>query len=385
MLKKLFIKNYKNINDSSVRNKYGIVAGTFGIISNLILGIIKIIIGILSNSISIIVDAINNISDMATSVLTIIGFKLSSKKPDKEHPYGHARYEYIFGLLIAIFMFIMGVLFARESIIKIINPVELKISMLTFIILVISIILKVIQMIVYLDFSKAIKSKTLKTNAIDTRNDILTTSIIFISLVIMYIFNINIDGYLGTFVSLFVIISSIKQIIEVIQPLVGIPPSKEQVKQIKNKLLSYDYVIGIHDLAIHNYGVNNDFITVHIELDSRLSLIEAHDLIDVIENDIKEKYGTEITIHIDPVIVGDKKIDKLKSQILTELKKLDKKIEIHDFRVIEGKKKDKILFDCVIPYEKDYTYNYLKKYLSEKITNDNKTYVFFIEIDRPYC
>ena len=385
MLKRMFIKNYKNINDIEVRNKYGVVAGTYGIITNLILGVIKVLIGVLSNSISIIADAINNISDMASSVLTIVGFKLAGKKPDKEHPYGHARYEYIFGLLIAIFMLVMGVFFAHESILKIMNPEELDISLITFIILIISILLKISQMIVYIDFSKSIKSDTLKTSAIDTRNDIISTSIILISMIVMFKYRINIDGYLGLLVSLFVIYSSIKVIIDVIQPLIGIPPSKEQVKEIKNKILSYDYVIGIHDLAIHNYGVNNDFITFHVELDSRLSLLEAHDLVDIIENNLRDKYNVEPTIHIDPVIVGNKKIDNLKKQIIKELKKLHKNIDIHDFRIIEGKKRDKILFDCVLPFEVDYTPNYLKNYLNERITSKDKTYLFFIEIDRPYC
>jgi len=384
MLKRLFIKNYKNVQDTSVRNKYGSVAGIFGIITNLILGIIKVIIGILSNSVSIIADAVNNISDMASSILTIIGFKLSNKKPDKEHPYGHARYEYIFGLLIALFMLIMGLYFAKESFIKILKPEKLNISIITYIILTISVLLKILQMIVYLDFSKSINSKTLMTSAIDTRNDIISTSIILISMIIMQIFKINIDGYLGFIVSLFVIYSSIKLIIEVIQPLIGIVPTKEQVDEISKKILSYDYVIGFHDLVIHNYGVNNDFITVHIEIDSRLSLLEAHDLVDVIENDLKEKYASDVTIHIDPVIVGNKRIDSFKKEVIKYLKEFDKELSIHDFRVVESKKRIKIIFDCVIPYERNYTRVKISNYLKQNI-KDDKEIIFIINIDRPYC
>ena len=197
MLKRIFIKNYKDVNDQKVRSSYGTLAGIFGIITNFILGVLKIIIGVISHSISIIVDAINNLLDMSSSILTIIGFKLSSKKPDKEHPYGHARYEYIFGLIISFLMFAIGVMFIRESIDKIINPQELVINTFVYIILIIAIILKVLQMLVYYDFSKSINSSTLKTSAVDTRNDIISTGSILISMIIMQIFNINIDGILG--------------------------------------------------------------------------------------------------------------------------------------------------------------------------------------------
>ena len=385
MIKQLFIKDYKNTSDNDVRSRYGIAAGIFGIITNLILSIIKIIIGVLTNSVSIVADAVNNMSDMASSVLTIVGFKLVNKKPDKEHPYGHARYEYIYGLLIAIVMIIIGFSFAKESILKIINPENLDITTLTFIVLGISIILKVIQMIVYLDFSKRIKSSTLKTSAIDTRNDIISTSVILLSMIIMKIYNINIDGILGLMVSLFIIYTSIKISIEVMQPLVGILPDKKQINQIKKLVLSYDEVLGIHDLVIHNYGVNNDFLTLHVELNSKLSLLEAHDLVDSIENELREKYNIDASIHVDPIIVGNKEIDKLKNRILVFLQELDKKIEIHDFRVIEGKKKTKVLFDCVLPFDKDYTYDDLILYLKEKMEDEKHHYSFYIEIDRPFC
>ncbi len=384
MLKKIFIKNYKNTNDNKVRNSYGKVAGIFGIITNTILAVIKLIIGIISNSISIMVDAVNSLFDMASSILTIVGFKLSSKKPDKNHPYGYARYEYVFGFIIALLMFALGVVFAKESIDKIIFPQKLIINKFIYIILIISIIIKVLQMIVYLDFSKSIHSTTLKTTAIDTRNDIMTTSAILISLIIMQIFDINIDGILGLIVSLFVIYSSYKMIRELLEPIIGIKPDKEKVDKIKNKILSYDYVLGIHDLVIHNYGVNNEFVTVHVEVDSSLSMIEAHDLLDEIENYFKEK-NIYITIHLDPVIVGDKKVDKIKNEITNTLKQFDEELSIHDFRMIEGNMQTKILFDCVIPYEKEYNEKDLVKYLKSNIKEENTKYLYLIEIDRPFC
>lgn len=385
MLKKLFIKNYENTADPIVRNQYGKVAGVFGIFTNFILGIIKLIIGIISHSVSIMADAANNIADMASSILTIIGFKLASKKPDKEHPYGHARYEYVAGFVIAILMLIMGLTFAKESIIKIFNPEDLVINSITYIILVIAIIGKFIQMLVYLDFSKAVDSNTLKANAIDTRNDIISTTAILITMIIMGIFKINIDGILGLAVSGFVIFSSINTIKEVLEPIIGIIPTKERIDEITTKLLSYDYVLGIHDLALHNYGVNNDFITVHVEIDSKMDILKAHDLIDNIERDFKEQLGTSLTIHMDPIVVGDEKIDKLYKRVIEALTKLDSDLHIHDFRVVEGYTHTNILFDCVVPFEKNYCLDDIVNHLNNYIKDENMIYHYVLEIDRPYC
>lgn len=385
MLKQIFIKDYKDVENPDVRNKYGSVAGIFGIISNLILGVIKLIIGFISNSVSIMADAANNISDTASSALTIVGFKLSNKKPDHDHPYGYARYEYVSGFVIAMFMLIMGLVFAKESITKIIKPESLVINMVTYIVLAIAIIGKGIQMLVYLDFAKAINSDTLKTTAVDTRNDIISTTAILISMIIMSIFKINIDGYLGLAVSIFVIYSSGKMIKEVLEPIIGIIPTKERVTQIRDKLLSYEYVQGIHDLVIHNYGVHNDFITVHVEIDASMNMIEAHDLMDNIENDFKQEMGIDLTIHMDPVVIGNEKVDAIKTMVVKAINRMDSELQIHDFRIVEGTTHTNILFDCVVPYEKDYTAEEIKIYLEKNIKSENETYYYVIEIDRPFC
>ena len=384
MLKKLFIKNYKNTDDPEVRNQYGKVAGVFGIFTNIILGIVKLIIGIISNSVSIMADAANNIADTASSILTIIGFKLSSKKPDKDHPYGYARYEYVAGFVIAIMMLIMGLTFAKESVIKIFNPEELVINWITYLILVIAIIGKGIQMLVYLDFSKAINSNTLKANSVDTRNDIISTTAILISMIIMGIFEINIDGLLGLIVSGFVIYSSIGMIKEVLEPIIGIVPTEEQVKEISEKILKYEYVEGIHDLVIHNYGVHNDFATVHVEIDSKMDIMKAHDMMDNIEKDFRDNLGIALTIHMDPIVVGDPKIDMLQTKVIQAIHKLDPELKIHDFRVVQGFTHTNILFDCIVPFEKNHTQDSLIEYLNKEIIPENEIYYYIIEIDRPF-
>ena len=384
MLKRLFIKNYKNTDDPGVRNQYGKVAGVFGIFTNIILGIIKLIIGMISNSVSIIADAANNIADTASSILTIIGFKLSSKKPDKDHPYGYARYEYVAGFVIAIMMFIMGLTFAKESMVKIFNPEELVINWITYLILVIAIIGKGIQMLVYLDFAKAINSNTLKANSVDTRNDIISTTAILISMIIMGIFKINLDGILGLAVSGFVIYSSIGMIKEVLEPIIGIVPTEEQVKEITEKILSYEYVEGIHDLVIHNYGVHNDFVTVHVEIDSKMDIMKAHDMMDNIEKDFRDELGIALTIHMDPIVVGDPLVDALQTKVVQAIHKLDKDLKIHDFRVVKGFSHTNILFDCIVPFEKEHNEESLKEYLMKEIVPEKEIYFYVIQIDRPF-
>lgn len=384
MLKRLFIKDYKNTSDPNVRNAYGKVAGVFGIFTNLILGIIKFIIGIISNSVSIMADAINNIADTASSILTIIGFKLANKKPDKEHPYGYARYEYVSGFVIALLMFIMGLTFAKESIVKIFNPEELTINTVTYVILIIAIVAKLIQMFVYLDFAKAINSNTLKTNAIDTRNDIISTTTILISMIIMGIFKINIDGYLGLVVSGLIIYSSIGLIREVLEPIIGIIPTEERIEEVTKKLLSYDCVRGIHDLRIHNYGVHNDFITVHVEINSDMDMIKAHDLMDNIEKDFKKDLGTDLTIHMDPVDISNPVANKLYDLVKQSLLTFDIELEMHDFRIVEGPTHTNILFDVIVPFEKNYTVEEITKHLNKQIIPEKGTYYYVINIDRPY-
>ena len=384
MLKQLFIKDYKDTQNPKVRGRYANVAGVYGVVTNLILGLAKLFVGSLSHSVSIIADAANSLSDCATSVLTIIGFRLAGKKPDHEHPYGHARYEYVAGFVIALFMLAMGCVFAKESIAKIISPQELVISRLTYVMLFLAIIGKVSQMFVYSDFAKAIGSKTLEANAQDTKNDIVSSSAIFVAMLVMGVFKVNVDGYLGLAVSVFVIVSSLSTLKEELEPIIGIVPTPQRVKEITDALMSYDVVIGIHDLAIHNYGVHNDFVTVHVEVDASMSMLDAHDKIDNIERDFRNRMGIALTIHMDPVIVGDPKLDALKVKVGDALSKLDPTLHFHDIRMVDGPSHTNVVLDCEVPQDKDYSSEFIADYLSRNVKGDNPLY-FVVEIDRPLC
>ena len=383
MLKKLFIKNYEDVENPKVRNRYGVVAGALGIFSNILLFIIKLIIGFVANSITIIADAFNNLSDSLSSIITIIGFKLSSRPADKEHPYGHARYEYITGIMVAFLVFAVGILFVKSSIEKIISPEEIVLNNVTYITLGIAIIIKVFQMLVYLDFAKTINSKVIKANAIDSRNDVITTFAVLIAMIIMDIFNINIDGYIGLVISIFIVISAINMIKETIDPLLGVVPGKEQIEKIKSEILKYEGVEGIHDLMIHNYGEGKDFVTVHVEVSSDMNIVDAHDLADRIEIHFKENLNLNLTVHIDPIDVKDEESLRLREKIKKILDDFDKEISFHDFRVVGKSNSKKIIFDVVVPFDKEYSREEIINILQEGLKNPNDKFIFSLNIEKP--
>lgn len=385
MLKKLFIKDYKNVDNPQVRNQYGTVAGIFGIVTNLILFLIKLVIGIIANSVTIMADAFNNLSDFGSCIVTIIGFKLASKPADKEHPYGHARYEYVTGIIVSLLMLVMGVIFAKTSIEKIFAPEEIKLGIETYTVLIVAILGKVLQMVVYLDFAKSIKSSTIKATAMDARNDILTTLTVLITMIVMGIFKINIDAYSGLLVSGFIILSAINSLKDTINPLLGNVPSKEKVEKIKEKILSNKEIIGIHDLRIHSYGEQNDFVTVHAEVPDTMNIVEAHEIADIVEREFKEELNIDLTIHIDPLNVNDEETKKIKEKVENALKNFDKEITIHDFRVVTAKGHSNVIFDIVIPYGKNYNKYELIGVLEEGFKDEDKKYYFIFNIDRPFC
>lgn len=385
MLKKLFIKCYENVEDPTVRNKYGVVAGYFGIITNLLLFLIKLIIGLLTNSITILADAFNNLSDFGSCIVTILGFKLANKPADKEHPYGHARYEYITGIIVSLLMLVMGVIFLKTSIGKIISPEEIKISFATYLVLIIAVLGKVLQMVVYSDFARSINSSTIKASAIDARNDIISTLAVLAATIIMGIFKINIDAYTGIIVSIFIIISSIKSLKETINPLLGIIPSEEKVNKIKEKILSHKEIIGIHDLRIHSYGEKNDFVTVHAEVPDTMGIIEAHEIADTVEREFKEELNIDLTVHIDPLNINDEETRNIKNKVEEILKRFNKDINIHDFRVVTAQKHTNAIFDIVVPYGKNYNRYELLGVLEEGFKDEEKKYYFIFNVDRPFC
>ncbi len=384
LLKKLFIKNYENTADSEVRFRYGITAGVFGIITNAVLCAFKIAVGVLSGSVAILADAINNLSDAAASIVTVFGFKLSNRPADEEHPYGHARYEYIAAFIIAFAVVVIGVLLLKSSIEKIITPETVEITIFTYIVLGVAIVLKLLQCLLYRDFGKSINSEALKASAADSRNDVFTTVAVLISSIIIATTGVNIDGYVGVAVSIVIIIFSFKLIKDTLNPLIGTIPDKELVNKIAAKLSSYDVVMGCHDLMIHSYGPAITFASVHVEVDATGDIMEMHDAIDNIERDFMHDMNVHLVIHMDPIAIGDEETDRMKGEVERALLEVETDITIHDFRLVKGPTHTNVLFDVVVPYKSDLTAKKVKEILSEKIQGDT-TYYYVITVDNKYA
>lgn len=387
-IRKLFIKDYQDTQNPKVRFRYGLVAGIFGIISNALLCVFKLIVGVVGNSITIIADAINNLSDAGSSVVTLVGFKLSATPPDNDHPFGHARYEYITSLLVSVTVLFIGILLLKSSIEKCITPEEVSVSVYTYVVLGVAIAMKLVQMLIYLDFSKAINSGAIKASAADSRNDVLATVAVLISTIVIDVAGdkispkVSVDGIMGIAVSAFIIVSSILLIKEAMSPILGEKPPKELVDKITAKILSYDGVIGVHDLVVHSYGENHCFVVAHVEVPADVDITKSHDVIDNIEHDFWNEMHVRITIHMDPVDTKNKQLAVLKLRAQNAIANLDENLSLHDFRLVSGQTHTNMLFDVVIPYGSKITLDDVKDALKKEFGNDPVKYFFVIDMDR---
>ncbi len=390
IVRKLLIKNYDDTHNPKVRARYGVVSGIVGIISNAILCVFKLVVGIIGNSITIVADAINNLADAGSSVVTMVGFKLSSRPADKEHPFGHARYEYVTQLLVAVVILMIGALLMKSSIEKIITPEDVGVNVFTYVVLGVAIFMKIGQMLLYLDFAKAIDSGALKASAADSRNDVIATFAVLVSTIVIDVCgdkipaSISVDGIMGIFVSLFIIISALLLVKESMSPILGEKPDAELVKSLRAKITSYDGVIGLHDLVVHSYGSGVYFAIVHVEVDSREDIMKSHDVIDNIEHDVKKDMGITLSIHLDPVDTQNENVATLKEVAVKALASLDERLSLHDFRLVSGDTHTNVLFDVVVPYEVDVTLEQIEEKMQEAFDDGKTQYYFVLEIDRQY-
>ncbi len=353
---KTFIKNADDVKDPTVRSAYGRLAGIVGILCNVILFVGKLIAGLISGSIAILADAINSISDAASNIVALLGFKLASMPPDAKHPYGYARYEYLAGLIVSIIIVAVGLSLGKESILKIIHPETTSISTLSTVILIASMLIKLWMSRFYKVIGKAIDSDTLIATATDSRNDILSTGAVLISLIITYFTGIAIiDGIMGVLVAAFIIYSGIGLIRETLSPILGESPDPTLVTQIEEKVIGYEHVLGLHDLMIHDYGPGHQFASLHIEMPAEIDPLISHDIIDQIENDFYVNDHLHVSIHYDPIVTADTNVAEVKTKLSERLENYDKSLSFHDFRMVPGDTHTNVLFDLVIPtrYQND--------------------------------
>ncbi len=387
-VRKLFVKDYQDTKNPKVRFRYGLSAGIFGIITNALLFAFKLAVGLIGNSITIIADAINNLSDAGSSVVTLVGFKLSSAPPDKDHPFGHARYEYITSLLVSVVVLLIGVLLFKSSIEKCITPEQVTVNVYTYVVLSVAIVLKLVQMLIYLDFAKAINSGALKASAADSRNDVLTTLAVLISTIVIDVAGdkispkVSVDGIMGIAVSVFIIVSSILLLKESMSPILGEKPPKELVDKLTAKILSYDGVIGVHDLVVHSYGENHCFVVAHVEVPANVEITKSHDIIDNIEHDFWNEMHIRLNIHMDPVDTENADLAILKIRAEKALASLDENLSLHDFRLVSGETHTNVLFDVVIPFDCKITLSDVKAAMEKEFENDDTKYFFIIDVDR---
>ena len=390
-LRKIFIKDYQKVNDNKVREAHGKLASFVGVFSNLFLFAIKMIAGIISGSIAIIADSINNLSDMGSSVITLVGFKLANAPADEEHPYGHQRIEYISGLIVAIIIIYVGGSLLVTSIKKIFNYeptiVDNSVLYITIAILVVSIFIKLWQSIFNKKVGKIINSLALEATAADSRNDSISTAVILLGTIALLIFKdipFSLDGVMGIFVSLFILISGIKLIKETMDPLIGVTQEHEFVQEILNFIENFDICLGTHDVMCHMYGPTKCFMTLHVEVSSNRDILEVHDEIDNIEKEVYKKFDTLLTIHMDPIQTDNEEINTLKMRVEKALYEIDCNLSFHDFRVVIGPTHTNILFDLVIQFKYKLCKNDIVKQLSEKIHDEGKQYFFVIEIEHKF-
>ena len=382
LILRLFVRNWKNTEDPKVRADCGKAAGLVGIVTNLLLFAAKIIIGTLFGSVSITADAVNNLTDSGSSIVTMVGFKLAGKPADEKHPFGHARIEYLSGVIVSFIVLFLGWELGMSSIEKIITPEENRLTPAVLIVLVLSVAMKLWQSAFYCSVGRMISSDAVIATAKDSRNDAISTTVVLLGAAISLFTGVNLDGWLGVIVALFIMFSGVQLILDTASPLLGQAPEKELVQSIHSRILSYEGVIGVHDLAVHNYGVGRCFASVHCEVDAARDLMESHDLIDNIERDFKAQSGINLVIHLDPVIVDDPRTNALKAEVQVICAELYPGASIHDFRVVWGLSHSNLVFDMMVPFSVHADDEVIRSQVEEAVRQLNSTYRVVITVDR---
>ncbi len=371
-LSKIFIKNHTDYENSKVREDYGKLSGITGVIFNLILFSAKLIAGLLSGAISVIADAFNNLTDAGSSIVTFIGFKLSSKPTDRDHPFGHGRWEYVSGFIISIIIFLVGFELMKSSIEKLINPSDIEFSVIALVILGASVIVKFYMFIYNRSIAKKINSVTVMATAKDSLNDCIATTVVALCFVVNKIFNLNVDGYAGIVIALFILFSGFSSAKETINLLIGTAPEREYVEKIEQKVLSLKGITGVHDLMVHNYGPGRQIISLHAEVDANDNVNDAHDNIDNAEKILEKEFNCIAVIHMDPIDVHNPKRKEFLALAQEVVKKIDDRFSIHDFRMTEGYSHINLIFDLTIPHDCDIDSDQLKKLVSEEINRKDE-------------
>lgn len=381
-LLRTFIKDYENVTNHDVRQKYGMLGGFVGITCNIVLFLSKFIAGLLTSSIAITADSFNNLSDAGSSIVTLVGFKLAGAPADNEHPFGHGRIEYISGLIVSMVIILVGVELGKGSVEKIINAEDISFSIISLIILIGSILVKLWLGIFNKSLGERINSATMKATAMDSISDVVATSAVVLSILIYKFTGFNIDGYIGILVALFICYTGIQTAKDTLNPLLGEAPEKEFVKEIEDFVVAYPDIVGVHDLIVHNYGPGRRIISLHAEVPSKIDILKIHDTIDIIERDLHKRFDCEAVIHMDPIVVDDEVLNNTFKKVKQVIKSIDGNFSIHDFRMVTGDTHTNLIFDLEVPFNYKITDKDIKQKISDEIKNINSKYELVISIDK---
>lgn len=381
---KAFIRDWEDVRNPKVRDSYGKLAGIVGILSNTLLCVMKILVGLISGSIAIVADAINNLADASSSLITLIGFKLAGMPEDKEHPYGHARIEYLAGLLVSVIIIVVGFELGKGSVEKIITPTPTEFNATVVIVLLLAIGIKVWQAVFNIAAGKKINSMTLIATGADSRNDVISTSVVLLSLIIGHVFEIQIDGYMGVLVALFIIWSGIGLVRETVSPLLGEAPDPEMVKEIEDIANEHEGVLGIHDLVVHNYGPGKVFASLHVEVDAAVDVMVSHDMIDNIEHEVSQQLNITCTVHMDPIDLTDPNREPLKHLLMEKIGSIDGLQNFHDLRLVPGPTHTNVVFDVTVTPGCKLSEDEIAEIFAATVKEYNESFCTVVEFDRAY-
>lgn len=385
LLVKLFYGEMNMSDEKAVRRAYGTACSGAGIGFNVLLFAGKLIAGMLSGSVAIVSDAFNNLSDAGSSIISLVGFKLSNKKSDPQHPFGHGRLEYISGLCVSFLIILMGVELGKASIEKIIEPAQVKFSLLTAAILAASIIVKLYMALYNSRIGKRLNAVTMKAMAKDSLSDAVATSVVLMSMIVAKLADIAIDGYCGVVVAAFILFTGITAARDTISPLLGQKPDSEFIEEVMRIVNAHKEIIGTHDLVVHDYGPGRLMITLHAEVDADMDILVAHDAVDNIENELREKLGCSAVVHMDPIVTDDVEVNATREEIKRVVSNIDSRMTIHDFRMVPGPTHTNVIFDVAVPFDTDMDDDELRKILGARIRDVDSKLNAVIEIDKCYC
>lgn len=383
-LARVFIRHRDGLSPSALRQAYGQLCGAVGIGLNLLLFVGKLFAGTISGSIAITADAFNNLSDAGSSLVTLLGFRLAGRKPDPEHPFGHGRMEYISGLAVAGLILLMGVELGKSSLKKILSPEEIVSSPLVLAILAVSVAVKLYMFYYNRSIGKKIKSAAMSATATDSLSDAVSTTAVLIATLVGQFTGLNIDGWVGLLVALFILFSAYKAAKETLSPLLGQTPDPEFVDRIEQIVLSYPEVLNIHDLIVHDYGPGRMMISLHAEVSADGDLLQLHDVIDNAEHRLKKELGCMAVIHMDPIITNDAHTDALRMAVAEKVKAIDPRLTIHDFRIVPGPTHTNLIFDVVVPYDVKLTADEVRRRIGALVKELDENYFAVVQVDNSY-